>query len=490
MASVSTFTLAADSYINSLLGDDKWGTTGLTFSAPTSASFYGSNYGDGEPADKFEALNNTQINAWQSALNMYSSVSGLSFTRITETSTQHADLRFAMSDSPYTAWGYFPSTSAEGGDGWFNNSSGWYDNPVKGNYAYLTFLHETGHTLGLEHPHSGNIMPLDKDSLEFTVMSYRSFVGGSLKGGYTNESWSYPQSPMMYDIAALQHLYGADYDTNGGNTTYSWSPTTGEMFINGGGQGAPGANRIFLTIWDGGGADTYDFSNYSTDLLVDLRPGQWSTTSEAQLAELNEDGSQFARGNIANALLFNDDWRSLIENAKGGRGDDKIIGNAGANVLWGSGGDDALAGCGGKDRLYGGEGSDVVNGGGGQDRLFGQAGDDTMISGSGADILVGGAGSDSFVFRSANDSAPNACDVIKDFVSGLDRIDLQAIDANFDGSGNQSFIFIGDEAFGQVAGQLSFSNEIVSGDMDGDGLADLQIYLPTVTTLTHSDFIL
>jgi serralysin len=71
-----------------------------------------------------------------------------------------------------------------------------------------------------------------------------------------NETWGYAQSLMMYDIAALQHLYGADYTTNAGNTVYRWNPSTGQESINGIGQGAPGGNRIFMTIWDGGGSDT------------------------------------------------------------------------------------------------------------------------------------------------------------------------------------------------------------------------------------------
>ena len=29
---------------------------------------------------------------------------------------------------------------------------GWYNNPVVGNYAWLTIIHETGHLLGLKHP--------------------------------------------------------------------------------------------------------------------------------------------------------------------------------------------------------------------------------------------------------------------------------------------------------------------------------------------------
>ena len=58
---------------------------------------------------------------------------------------------------------------------------------------------------------------------------------------------------MMYDIAALQTMYGANYNTHSENSTYQWSPNTGEMFINGVGQGAPLANKVFMTLWDGGG---------------------------------------------------------------------------------------------------------------------------------------------------------------------------------------------------------------------------------------------
>ena len=41
---------------------------------------------------------------------------------------------------------------------------------------------------------------------------------------------------MMYDIAALQQIYGANYGFNSGDSVYTWNPTTGEMSINGVGQ--------------------------------------------------------------------------------------------------------------------------------------------------------------------------------------------------------------------------------------------------------------
>ena len=78
---------------------------------------------------------------------------------------------------------------------------------------------------------------------------------------------------MTLDIAALQHLYGADFTTRAGDTTYSWSPSTGRTFVDGQLAIAPAGNRVFLTVWDGGGVDTYDLSAYGTDLDSTSGPG-------------------------------------------------------------------------------------------------------------------------------------------------------------------------------------------------------------------------
>ncbi|HEU0222788.1 MAG TPA: calcium-binding protein, partial [Paracoccaceae bacterium] len=220
-----------------------------------------------------------------------------------------------------------------------------------------------------------------------------SSVGGGLY--YTNLEGSGPQTYMIADIEALQFMYGANFDANAGDTVYSFSTSTGEMFVNGVGQGAASDNIVFRTVWDGGGTDLYDFSNYATDLSIDLTPGGYADLDaggEAQRARLS--GGAHARGHVFNAAQYRGDARSLIENARGGAGDDGIGGNRADNWLAGNGGNDRLEGGAGADRLEGGRGADRLEGGGQADRLSGGAGADRLAGGAGNDRLAGGEGDD------------------------------------------------------------------------------------------------
>lgn len=265
--------------------------------------------------------------------------------------------------------------------------------PFGGN-GWRLLLHEIGHALGLAHPFSGAevgtlprvTMPADRDGTEFSVMAYKSHPGGDFFAPV--EQGNAPQSWMIYDIRALQHLYGANYATQSGNTTYSWDPATGEMFIDGIGQGAGPVNRILLSIWDGGGRDTYDASAHAGGVVLDLRPGHGSVLSAAQLAVLFEgtggatpQPAVRAQANVWNAFLANDDPRSLIEDAIGGLGDDRIIGNQAANHLRGGGG---------ADSLEGGLGADTLDGGLGADSLSGGAGHDVYLVDEAADVILEG----------------------------------------------------------------------------------------------------
>ncbi len=160
-------------------------------------------------------------------------------------------------------------------------------------------------------------------------------------------------------------------------------------------------------------------------------------------------------------------------------------GNNLANTMFGQGGNDVLSGMDGEDTIYGRGGNDTLNGGAGYDRLFG---------GTGADVLTGGQGGARFVFQTAADSVAGAVDRITDFNGGQgDRIDLVLLDA-VAGGGDDNFAFIGTAAFGNVAGQLRYEvvggNRIVSGDVDGDGIADFTLQVDGVGVLGASDFLL
>ena len=392
--------------IDALLSGYRW-TGAITYSFPDSRSDYESSYTEAS-ATGFGSVSFNQMQAARFILEGTSAYSGgprmglTAFEQFTSASISDAgfngaDIRIAKSSSANpTAYAYYPVGDYRAGDIWFGTQYD-YGNPQLGSYAYATMVHELGHALGLKHAHeTGGVsnvsMASDRDSLEFSVMTYRSYIGQT-PNGYTNETYGFPQTFMMYDIAALQHMYGANFNTNSGNTIYRWDATTGQAFVNGVSQGAPGANRVFLTIWDGGGTDTYDFSNYSTNLQVDLSPGGWSLISDVQRANLG--GGNYARGNVFNALQYQGDARSLIEGAIGGSGNDTILGNAANNSLSGRWGNDVLKSLDGNDRL---------NGGPGQDSLY------------------GGKGSDIFYL----DSKSEANDIIFDFERGLDQVHLSS----------------------------------------------------------------
>lgn len=348
MANPGKFSASGDFYIDGVLSGIRWVSGGLTYSFPKSASAYGSGYGYGETSKGFAVFTDTQQAALVSVLNAYSNVAGLNFSEGPEAD---ADLRFARTGATNTAWAYSPHASAEGGDVWISSTSGYFGANAKGGYSYLTLLHETGHALGLKHTDEREgafgVLPADHDSIEYSVMSYLSFVGATDNGGYRNGTWDYPQTLMLDDIRALQHAYGARFDKVGEAQVYRWSPTTGEVFIDGEGQGRPGGNRVFMTVWTGGAEVTYDFSAYTTDLAVDLAPGAWSTVSQAQLARLDPrvDPMKTALGNIANAYLVTKDGvDNLIAAAVGGEGNDSLKGNTADNRLTGGAGDDILDG--------------------------------------------------------------------------------------------------------------------------------------------------
>jgi serralysin len=130
-------------------------------------------------------------------------------------------------------------------------------------------------------------------------------------------------------------------------------------------------------------------------------------------------------------------------------------------------------------------GNDTITGSSNADTISGGGGDDRLIGGLGADQLIGGSGCDTFVFNSVAEIglAPGSSDIITDFVSQVDKIDLVNIDANLNVAGDQAFRYIGSAAFSRVAGQLRLADQVLSGDINGDGLADFRLGLTGVSAL-------
>lgn len=228
------------------------------------------------------------------------------------------------------------------------------------------------------------------------------------------------------------------------------------------------------TIDAGTGIDTYDASSATHPVLINL-----DTIAHDDIILIA--GNTATGSDVAGAFK---DTITNFENANGGSTADLIYGSAAANSLTGGGGQDHLFGLAGNDTLDGGAGTDFLTGG------------------AGKDTLTGGTEADTFIYLATTDSgvSKGARDTITDFQPGLDKIDLSAIDANkANGAAtNEAFNFIGTNvAFSHTAGELraywTASGQIVEGDVNGDGKADISIQINDPMhniTLSGSDFLL
>lgn len=353
--------------INALLGGDKWGAsvgtgTNLTYSFPwttsTSATFTGQNnvgsYSSlNEPTATYHyGLSATEQTAARGAMATWSNVTNLSFSEVAESSTNVGDIRFGWTSAANgNAWGwanypnsYWPS----GGDIWISNTVTSTDWSV-GSYNYTSLIHELGHALGLKHPFEDSpILSGSQDSTQYSVMSYTEHphnlfvrVTQGSNGSVSLKSYNVqPDTPMLYDMAAMQYLYGANQSYKTGNDVYTFD-----------------SNTPFLrTIWDASGTDTISVSNFTKGCIIDLQAGHFSKISIAS------DSTAGYNWNSTPPVATYDGTDNLaiaygcvIENAIGGSGNDTLIGNDGNNSLTGGAGNDALSGGVGNDTaLYAG----------------------------------------------------------------------------------------------------------------------------------------
>jgi serralysin len=249
----------------------------------------------------------------------------------------------ATRQSFQTATGYVRAAKV-----WFDGSETYLQAPQTFGAAPSLYMHEIMHALGLSHPGDynadipgysyANSAVYAQDSRQYTVMSYFSETEtGANFGGPPG------MTPMLHDIAALQKLYGANMTTRAGTTVYGFNSTTGYEAYN----FNTNVSRRAFSIWDGGGEDTLDLSGFITPSTVSLEAETFSSAGTRADGGLMIHNISIAKGVV-------------IENAKGGRGSDLLVGNAADNRLTGNAGNDRFVGKGGQDLIDGGEGLDTA----------------------------------------------------------------------------------------------------------------------------------
>ena len=229
-----------------------------------------------------------------------------------------------------------PISDPRGGDIWFNKSYAKsdfstglvamaQDSQSVGSQTPIGDLtvmyHEIFHALGVEHPNDNPDIPFpeDKNSREYTVMAGEFSVDGASTKIIDDKEYAIPSTPMAYDIAALQYLYGSNTKFNSGDTTYTFDPSIPEIKL----------------IWDGGGTDTLNFVNFSESSTINLTNGSYFTVPF--------DG-WFLKNNFSIA------YGAVIENVITGSGADIIVGNSSNNVITGGLGGDTIDGGAGIDQ--------------------------------------------------------------------------------------------------------------------------------------------
>jgi serralysin len=397
--------------------------------------------------NQFEPLSAAQRDAVRNAFSIWGEYINVQFV---ESSVAFADINIgnlATEEDYFSAYANYPGNSLAAGDIWISTNAPANQEIGLSQPGFRTLLHEIGHALGMSHPGDYNAeegvtltyeanAEYYQDSLQYTIMSY--FASSSTGAVRT----SFAATPLAHDIAAIQSLYGVNMTVRTGDTVYGFNSNAGRDAYDFGLNTSP-----VVAIWDAGGRDTLDLSGWNSNSRIDLDEGASS------------DGG----GQTFNVQIAFGTW---IENAVGGGGNDSLSGNALNNVL------------------RGGNGNDILNGLAGMDREEG---------GAGADIFVFTAAGHSRDHAVPSDGKKTMPDLITDFVSGTDKIDLGAIDANIGTAGDDAFTFIGAGAFTHQAGQLRFdavgSQVHIYGDVNGDGVADLHI-VANSTVILVGDFIL
>ncbi len=192
---------------------------------------------------KFKEMSDTQRKAVRDAFTYLSSIIDVTF--VESQTPGKADINFGTNDQTATkSSGYANVPNGSGEHPVFlfldNSKTNTNGNLKQGTYGWQTLLHEIGHTLGLKHPGNynaagggspGPFLPKATDSRQYTLMSYFNAANATAS----------PSTFMMYDMAALQFLYGVgsgekakDYQVTSFTADWSgletlWAPSGGVM---------------------------------------------------------------------------------------------------------------------------------------------------------------------------------------------------------------------------------------------------------------------
>ena len=343
--------LSNDERIDALLTTLSWNeqngqAINLTYSFPDESSTWVENYGNNEPFPPNEIyfLTPEAQQAVRDALQLWSNVTQINFIEVQEPHTQ-GEMRFTFSssiDEDKIIAAYSPSPNGaffeSSGDIWINPELESLD---QGSKEFSALIHQIGHALGLKHPDefidfNETTLPYKNDTTQYSILSTNPY---GMEGDIylVNEELPENTSLMLYDILAAQFLYGVNTNYNIGNNTYTFD-TTAEL----------------KTIWDTAGIDTFDLSNQTLGLTINLNEGQFSSIGRLGTMiniafHTDPDPRESPTVAIDNIAIA---YGVEIENVIGGTGNDNLIGNLLANHFTGGAGDDFIEGAGGIDTAY------------------------------------------------------------------------------------------------------------------------------------------